>query len=327
MFKTFAAARQGLRRLALRFRLLRQDKLAGKRGIVLSPARQSPETRRYLAVVALARNEGRYLREWLEFHRLVGVEHAFLYDDGSSDDSAEILRPYISSGFVTCLPWARWDKAASQQRHAYAHALRAFGADWRWMAFIDLDEFLFPVEAESLIGVLSAYEDLPAIATHWHMFGTSGHKQRPAGLVIENYTLRARIPSAADPTGALAKWKSVVDPARVRVVDSQHLFKLEERRIAGAYDENRRWITRETVRPTGTSNVLRLNHYFTRSAEDFSAKLARGPVGVDDLGARHKQNQRCQRLAEMIEKDTVRDDTILRFAPPLRERLGEGFVR
>ena len=282
---------------------------------LLPEIRKAPAMRGYLAAVAIARDEGTYLAEWLEFHRLIGCEHMYLYDNGSVDNTADALRPYVDSGFVTWIPWVRFERNTHVQKQAYAHALCTFGPQWRWMAFLDIDEFLFPVEEASLQSILPAYEDLPAIATHWHTFGTSGHKRRPAGLVIENYTHRARIPSSADSKGKLTRWKSVVDPTRVRAIDV-HLFTLDHH-VAGAYDESRRWITKEHGRATTTSRVLRLNHYFTRSEEDYSAKLAKGAFRKDqDSGYRRRQ-----RLAEMIEQDTVYDDTILRFVQPLRERL------
>ena len=42
------------------------------------PRRETPH---YLAICAIYRDEAPYLREWIEFHRLVGVEHFFLYDN------------------------------------------------------------------------------------------------------------------------------------------------------------------------------------------------------------------------------------------------------
>ena len=54
---------------------------------------------------ALFKNEGRYLREWLEYHRLVGVDYFYLYDNGSRDRSVQVLQPYIREGLITLVPW------------------------------------------------------------------------------------------------------------------------------------------------------------------------------------------------------------------------------
>ena len=39
----------------------------------------------YLAVCAIAKNEGPYFREWIEWHRKQGVEKFYIYDNESND--------------------------------------------------------------------------------------------------------------------------------------------------------------------------------------------------------------------------------------------------
>ena len=151
------------------------------------------------------------------------------------------------------------------QRLAYAHAILNFGVHWRWMAFIDIDEFLFPVDGDSLSATLADYENLPAVAAYWTMYGFNGHESRPAGLTIENYTKRA-------PYGVQARPKSIVDPSKVIGLESTHMFDFAEGRKI-AYDEQKRLVCRNDEH--GPSNILRLNHYFTRSREEFAAKIAR----------------------------------------------------
>jgi hypothetical protein len=36
----------------------------------------------YLSICAIFRHEAPYLREWIEFHKLIGAERFFLYDNG-----------------------------------------------------------------------------------------------------------------------------------------------------------------------------------------------------------------------------------------------------
>jgi len=95
--------------------------------------------RDYLAVCAIMKNEGRYLREWIEFHKIVGVERFYLYDNGSTDDTCDVLAPYVRSGDVILTDWA----LHPGQVQAYDHCLKQNASKARWIAFIDLDEFLF----------------------------------------------------------------------------------------------------------------------------------------------------------------------------------------
>jgi hypothetical protein len=152
---------------------------------------------------------------------------------------------------------------------------------------------------------------------HWHMFGPSGHKTRPPGLVIESYTQRAPIPSAAD--DMLVKWKSIVDPRKVSSVISPHMFLLEDGR-KGAYDEHRRWVPK-SERAKAASSILRLNHYYTKSEEELAAKIDKGSAAYAPSETRPGADLRAQAMAKLLEGATVKDEAILRFAAPLRERV------
>lgn len=51
-----------------------------------------------LAVCAIFKNEARYLAEWVTFHRLMGVQHFSLYNNGSADDWVRELIPELDAG-------------------------------------------------------------------------------------------------------------------------------------------------------------------------------------------------------------------------------------
>ena len=58
-----------------------------------------------LAIVACAKNEGTYFKEWLDFHILVGVTKFYIYDNESDDNTKEVLQPYIDKGIVEYTYW------------------------------------------------------------------------------------------------------------------------------------------------------------------------------------------------------------------------------
>ncbi len=59
----------------------------------------------YLAVAAIFRNEAPYLAEWIEFHRLVGVEKFYLFNNLSADEYLTVLQPYIDDDIVELIEW------------------------------------------------------------------------------------------------------------------------------------------------------------------------------------------------------------------------------
>ena len=55
----------------------------------------------YFSIVAMFKNESWGLKEWIEHNKLHGVDHIYLVDDFSEDDSISVLQPYIDSDYVT----------------------------------------------------------------------------------------------------------------------------------------------------------------------------------------------------------------------------------
>lgn len=92
-----------------------------------------------LAIVLIAKDEGDYLEEWLAFHKVMGIDHVFLYDNDSIDQTKEVVQPYIDCGFVTynLIPGEK------RQFDAYNHALKEYGQLCKYMAVIDADEFFY----------------------------------------------------------------------------------------------------------------------------------------------------------------------------------------
>ena len=102
-----------------------------------------------LSVVAILKNEAPYLKEWIEYHLIAGVDHFYLYDNDSSDNQAEVTRPYVEAGIVDYF----FSPGKVMQMFAYNDAVKKFKFFSRYMAFIDGDEFIFP--KSKLGGVLS----------------------------------------------------------------------------------------------------------------------------------------------------------------------------
>lgn len=60
-----------------------------------------------VSIGAIFKNEALYLKEWIEFHRIVGVEHFYLYNNNSDDNYREVLEPYIKRNIVTLVDWPK----------------------------------------------------------------------------------------------------------------------------------------------------------------------------------------------------------------------------
>lgn len=265
-----------------------------------APAPDKP----YLAVCAIYRWEADYLREWVAFHRLVGVDRFFLYDNASQDAHLEALAPFIADGSVVLHDW----QVFPGQRPAYDHCVAEHREDARWIAFIDCDEFLFSPTGRPVPEVLRSYERFAGVGVNRVWMGTSFHETRPAGLVIENFVHRLDVP---DPNTSV---KSIVDPTRVERVFNAHSFVYADG--GHAVDENMVPVEGHTA-ASYTFERLRINHYFTKSEEEALAKFARPQAGTGALRPELSRNA----LRKRNERFAVPDDALLRYLPALKEGL------
>jgi hypothetical protein len=272
---------------------------------------------RYLSVACMARNEGRHFREWIEFHRLVGVEHFAVYDNSSDDNTREILEPYKAAGVVDIIPWPHFAPDYDTQAMAYNHALSHFGPKTQWMAFFDLDEFLFSPTTDAVSDILRGYEDLPAICVYWAMFGTSGHTNPVDGTLIENFTNRAPLPQDPVKDPILANYKSIVQPHLVLRNRGAHNFIVDADGSSG-FDENRSKIWRKAPRRV-TTERLRINHYYTKSLAEWQMRFGRteGPGTAS-------RDAFLRAAFEKVERAPVEDRTIQHYLPALKKALGRG---
>ena len=227
-----------------------------------------------LAVTSIQRNRAPWLKEWLAFHLVVGVQRFYLYTHACTDDSVALLLRLARHW-----PLVVHDVPADThqpQLAAYRHAWASYGAKAGWMAFIDGDEFLFPTQAETLSQALEPYAQQPisALGVHWVCYGSSGHLLEPAGLVLENYT---RHSSADFP--ANRHLKSIVRGGEPDVVPSgSHVFQTPR----GTVDDIGRPVTGGLMLDRApTYHALRINHYVTQSWQYFTEFKQRS--GAADL--------------------------------------------
>lgn len=281
-------------------------------------ARPSSGPEHYLCVATVLRNEGEYVREWLAFQKAVGVDHVVIYDNESTDGFQDRIRDHLASGFVEIIPWPHFAGKINFQQLGFAHAVSHMSGRTTWLALIDLDEFLYSTEGLKLSATLQRYEDLPALNVYWMNYGTSGHKTRQVGLVIENYTLRA----ADNNLKQIKNVKSIVQPHRVKAVLGVHRFLTDLDPIIG-FNEKRMPLTHwGWRRQPHTADILRINHYYSRSREEFDSRLP-------DRWGRYRPELYSSRAAKLriIEQNQVLDDSIVRFIPHMQPWLGAGAVR
>ncbi len=224
-----------------------------------------------LIVFALHRQESAHIKEWLDYHLLVGVEKFFLRDNNSPGDPAtlEILQPYIDKGIVVNTPLV--GKAAGQQSQAYTEFIES-RPDAKWVAFIDIDEFLCPVLSDSVPDALAEFDDFAGVGINWRCFGTSDCIKSPEYVTASNYR------RSYDHFPPNAHIKSIVRPERVTHCTGPHSFAPKEG--FSIVNENHQSIPYAFSSPPSYTKLY-INHYMLRSEEDYALKASRGGGNSD----------------------------------------------
>lgn len=262
-----------------------------------------------LSIAAIFKNEAPYLREWIEFHLAVGVQHFYLYNNESSDNYLEVLDPYIEKDIVEITDWVTYPGehfVLQCQPRAYVHALNKARGESKWVAFIDTDEFLFPLRENNLRKCLETrYKDYAGVVVYWQTYGTSNVVLGPYELMIERLTLKAPMKSEYN------QWyKSIVKPALVTHCDNPHYFHF----VAGETYLNENG---DYVKPGVegiTVNHLRINHYTFRDLYFLNnVKIPR---------FKKAWNVTSECLNEMDKDLCIEEDkSIFRFIPKLKRQM------
>ena len=263
-----------------------------------------------IAIVSIVKNEAPYIKEWLEYHKLIGIKKFYIYDNDSTDNLKDILQPYIKSGEVVY----KYVTGSGQQCICYNNAIKNYKFKNKYMAFIDLDEFISIDEGTNLAELLDNTinkDNIAGLAIQWCVYGSSGHIEKPAGLVIENYTMRAS-GEFVSKSHSNKHIKTICNPRKILNYGQCHYplyyepyysVNVKGEKITGPFFFNICW------------EKIRLNHYFTKSFEEYKAKRERGRASTRGL----KWD-----INDFYEADIneIKDESMLKYANIIKKEIG-----
>lgn len=278
---------------------------------------------KFLSVCAIIKQEHLYLEEFLEFHLLQGVEKFQLYDN-DPEGHTEILLPYMRAGLVRLHLWPH----NPPQFTAYNNCLKYMAEfpedDSEWVAFLDCDEFLWAPKLAEEFGKYSTlafelhrletvYNHPSAIAVHWMLFGPNGKEKKEDGLVIERFTRRAE--AVNHHVKSIVRRKDTVSVGR-----NPHTFRVARSRII---DEQGDTLGNEyAIHEKGTADILRINHYHTKSIEEYFKRKLENP---DPGSGKFPTLDRIEEMLRAHKCDDVEDTSLVQFAETIKYNIENRF--
>lgn len=262
-----------------------------------------------VTLVAIARNEGAYLVEWLAHHLAIGFDRIVVYDNESTDDTRTLFKALAPRDLrLRRIPWpSPLDDSA--QVLAYHHALTNLVTPW--VMYLDLDEFLVPFGYPNMAGLIGALpDDVASLHVNWRGFGSSGHEGPGYGLITRAFTRCA-------PHGwgnhyhfkTLARAKGIT---AVRIHDVRHEHG---RRILsdGQAFANTSDGTSDRVAYDG----VQINHYQCKTRPEFLARMRRGDANFPNGHPGRRRDDSLDRFA-VLDRNETEDHAIRAFDVPFR---------
>lgn len=270
-----------------------------------------------LSVVAIMKHEQPYVLEWVAYHHVIGVDHFYIYDNEENSGMDKILAKYIEQGIVTLIP-APGDVMMFK---CYNECINKYKDYSKYMAFIDADEFLVPIEdvniADLVDKIISQYSDfnpyVAGLVAKWSIYGSGKHEKKPEGLVIENYLYKEN--------GVQDKHvKSIVNPRKVASFSNPHFATYKNQDYA---------VSEKGAKVTGPflftddREQIRINHYYYKSEEEFvNNRIRRGKCDI-----RITKEQITKKIEDELpalrNSNNEFDDIMLRYVNRVKDEMIE----
>ena len=263
-----------------------------------------------LAVVTIMKNNAPYVKEWLDYHLLAGVDHFYIYDNESTDNYDEIIKPYVDSGIVTTMKTPVWSMGIP----AYTESIKNFKFECRYMAFIDQDEFIFPKSKSTITEiadeVLSLNPNAAALGVNWILYGSNNLEKADYNVgVLDRFTARD--------VNVNKHIKTISNPRMVNFFPNPHYaiyfdgkFSVNEngKPFAGPFNDEL------------TADKICVNHYYTKSKEEYEKKIEAGMnAGWNRDMNLFQSHDKNDILFKSLDRNEVSDDSIVKYQKARRD--------
>lgn len=219
------------------------------------------------AVVLIIKNEGQYIREYIEYYISLGCD-LIIYDNDSTDESFKLIKEYSQ---VKYIPW----HGKKRQIDAYNEACKKYRKEYKYLCFFDADEFIVAdkiLEGNSLCEIIDSFfctkKRVACLGINWLIFGSAGWIENPGKDVIDAFTKCAN-----DEFEWNQLIKSCVDPRKIVGWVNPHLplqvFGYKKINLDG----------KKIIQPRNDlpeRKDVRLHHYFVKNKKHFEEKVNKG---------------------------------------------------
>jgi hypothetical protein len=136
-------------------------------------------------ICAVFKNEAHILEEWIKHYLNRGCDHLYLVNDDSTDDFLDICLKYENSVTIYNNEIFTSKEKEGRRLAIYNKYFKPLLSESKWMAILDLSDFLYSPDTLVLPDIIEKYEDYSQIVIDCLIFGSNGLKSQPLSVVDE----------------------------------------------------------------------------------------------------------------------------------------------
>jgi hypothetical protein len=208
-----------------------------------------------VAICLICKDENQYLKEWIDYHRDLGFNHFFIYDNNSR---IPISKTIDKQPDCTVIVWK--DDKLGKQNRAYFDCCQK-NKQYDWILFIDTDEFLILKKHKTVQEFLGYYKSFLAVGLNWICYTSSGYENR-----VEWFKYHKHIPLTDQINQHI---KSFVKPRYIKYPPPDpYKFSIV------TVNEHKQLINGPLFKHS--SDIAFIRHNITRSKTEYLDKINRG---------------------------------------------------
>lgn len=250
------------------------------------------------ALCAIAGRENLYIREWVEYHLKVGFDMIYVYRNDTVEDPRLVLMDYIMSNKVCVFDWFAPINRSSDgnkldeycrdvQNTAYNDCINKYGELYDWMAFFDIDEFLYFDNYPNInkwFESTPAYNEFEQIVVNWYTMSDDGNlfydsrpvqerfKKHSFGLLPNGVRKDQQIKCIIKPS---TKYRFINSPHHVgNINDQPKTCDVSGVQIEGSFD----WFIKQIK-----YHPAHIKHYYTKSLMEFLYRKLKNTNDYDNI--------------------------------------------
>lgn len=236
-----------------------------------------------IVVCAMAKNEHKYINEWVEHYIKLGVDKIYIYDN--DDEDKPYIKDFINAKYLDkcVIKNIRGQQRPKLQHDIYTGFYIKYGNTFDWCLFCDIDEFLFGITNFHSWLMQPQFRHAKQIRVKWKLFGDDNLIKRDMNKsVVDSFhiEIKSSLNRNLINKGNLENQGKMIVRGGLEnvIIRSPHFasFKTRDNVIPSVLPSGKLSYSKVVIEEDYSKENVFLYHYMTKSLSEFvEQKLSR----------------------------------------------------